>query len=357
MVRQHSKHKLTSLITLCLIAYSLLTSSVFAQKNIPTLTILNWSEYIDPSIVSAFETEFNVKIVDVYYETDDARDKFLNQTNGIGYDVGIVSGMMMQIYSNKGWIDSISTQDVPNLKYIDDKIRNSHQGTYGYSVPYTWGTMGIAYRSDLVEKPIETWMDLFQPQASLKGKIVMIKGARELLGAALNAKGYSINSMDKKELAEAESLLLAQKPHVLKYGYIQLTTESILIRGAAAATIAYGGDALTLSKLDPNVKYVLPKEGSSIWTDHWVVFSQSKNKQLAYKFLNFMNEPKNAAKNAEFIYMATPNIAAKEFLSPEFLSDSIIHPSAEQLKTLEPHLKLQGRMLRTRSKIYNKVIN
>ena len=280
---------------------------------------------------------------------------FLTQTGGVGYDVGIVSGIMMETYKNKGWIEPVRRQDVPNLKNIDEAKRRSNEGVYGYGVPYAWGAVGIAYRADLVETPIESWMDLFQPQSALQGKIVMIKSARELLGAALNAKGYSVNSMDKKELAEAETLLLAQKPHVLRYGYIQLTADSVLVTGTAVATIVYSGDALTLQEINPNIKYVLPKEGSSIWVDHWVVYSKSTNKALAHKFLNFMNEPKIAAQNAEYLYMATPNLAATEFLSKEFLEDSIIHPNAEQLKTLEPHLRLEGRGLRTRSQVYNRV--
>ena len=357
MLLEYRPYKLFSLITFCLLIYSFNSPRVNAENNTTTLTLLNWSEFIDPSVVAEFEKKYNAKIADVYYETDDERDKFLIQTSGVGYDIGIVSGMMMEVYKNKGWIDPISQQDVPNLQYIDEKIRSSNVGAYGFSVPYAWGTMGIAYRADLVDKPIETWMDIFQPQAALHGKIVMIKGARELLAAALNAKGYSINSMNKKELGEAESLLLSQKPYVLRYGQIQLTADSILVKGSAVASMTYSGDALALQQIDPNIKYVLPKEGSSIWTDHWVVFAQSRNKALAHKFLNFINEPEIAAQNAEYLYTASPNVAAKKFLSPEFLNNSTIHPNEEHLKNLESHQKLQGRMLRTRSKIYNKVIN
>ncbi len=357
MFTQKIKQLLIKLGTMCLLVYTASMSVAYAQNSMPILTVLNWSDYIDPDVISIFEKKYNVKVNDVYFETDDARNQFLIQTGGRGYDVGIVNGVMVETYKKRGWIEAISQQDVPNLQYIDEAKRSSHEGTKGYSVPYSWGTMGIAYRADLVETPIETWMDLFQPQAALHGKIVMIKSSRELIGAALKAKGYSLNSMDKTELAEAGALLLAQKPHVAKYGYVQLGPQSALVTGKVSASIAYSGDALVLNELNSNIKYVVPKEGSSVWVDHWVVYAKSPNKALAHKFLNFMNEPKIAAQNAEYIYMATPNHAAVEFLSQTFLKDSIVYPRAEQLKELEPYHQLQGRGLRTRSQIYNRVVN
>ncbi|WP_372740914.1 spermidine/putrescine ABC transporter substrate-binding protein [Neptunomonas sp.] len=357
MFKEKIKQSLINLVTLCLMVFTTGMSVAFAENNTPLLTVLNWSEYIDPEVVSAFEEKYNVKVHDVYYENDDERDKFLIQTGGSGYDVGIVSGVMLETYKKKGWIDSINQQNVPNLQNIDAAKKNSHEGANGYSLPYAWGTLGIAYRADLVKKPIETWMDLFEPEAELHQKIVMIKGARELLGTALNAKGYSVNSMSKKELAEAEALLLTQKPHVFRYGHIELGAESVLATGKALATITYSSDALVLNELNPNIKYVVPKEGSTVWVDHWVVFAKSANKALAHQFLNFINEAKIAAQNAEYLYIATPNLAAAEFLSEEFLEDSIIHPHAEQLKNLEAYRQLQGRALRTRSQIYNRVLN
>ena len=168
--------------------YAIGVSLAYAKGNTPVLTVLNWADYIDPSVVAAFEEQYNVKVNDVYYETDDERDKFVTQTAGVGYDVGIVSGIMVDTYKNKGWIDSISLHDVPNLQYIDKEKRGSNEGADGFSVPYAWGTMGIAYRTDLVEKPIESWMDLFQPQKSLHGKIVMIKSSRELLGGSFKCE-------------------------------------------------------------------------------------------------------------------------------------------------------------------------
>ena len=356
MFKEKIKQSLINLVTVCLMVYATGMSLAYAQST-PVLTVLNWSEYIDPEVVSAFEKKYNVKVHDVYYENDDERDKLLVQTGGSGYDLGIVNGVMLETYKKKNWITPVNLQDVPNLQHIDETMRNSHEGANGYSLPYAWGTLGIAYRADLVKKPIETWMDLFQPEAELHGKIVMIKGTRELLGAALNAKGYSVNSMNKKELAEAEALLLAQKPHVSIYGHIELTADSVLVTGKALATITYNGDALTLNELNSNIKYVVPKEGSTVWVDHWVVFAKSANKVLAHQFLNFINEPKIAAQNAEYLYMATPNLAAAEFLSEEFLEDSIIHPPAEQLESLEAYRQLQGRGLRTRSQIYNRVMN
>jgi len=223
-------------------------------------------------------------------------------------------------------------------------------------VPYFWGTTGIAYRKDLVGKTIDSWKDLFQPAEAQRGKIAMIRGSNDTISPALKMLNYSANSESKKEIKEAETLLQAQKPFVKDYAYISIGKESALLSGDIHMTIAYSGDALALKELDENIEYALPKEGGMIWIDSILVSSYSKNKQLAYQFLNFINKPKHAKQLAEFVYCATPNKAAEKLLSKDFLSDPVIYPSAAALSNSETYGELKPRTNRLRSQIFSDLI-
>jgi len=344
-------------LTLVLFFSTKVIAQTTTETKPQTLTILNWSEYFDPEIISEFEKKYNVKINEVYFETDDARDKILLQTNGIGYDLGIVNGVMIDTYKQKGWISPISVKDVPNLNFIDPVRRNSHKGTKGYTVPFSWGSLGIAYRTDLIDKPIESWMDLLKPQPSLQGKMIMITGSRELLGIALKALGYSANSENKEQIEKAGELLLAQKPFVKRYGYMSIEEKGALVVGEVVAVPAYNGDALSAQEYQQNIKFVYPKEGALLWVDHWVIYAGSTKKALATQFLNFINQPEIAARNSQYVYMAPANLAALKFLPSEFLNDPVVFPKAEELINSETLLPIQGRTLRTRSQIYNKLVN
>ncbi|MEA1989402.1 MAG: extracellular solute-binding protein, partial [Pseudomonadota bacterium] len=127
--------------------------------------------------------------------------------------------------------------------------------------------------------------------------------------------------------------------------------------GSIAAATAYNGDTLSAQEYNPNIKFVLPKEGALIWVDHWVVYSNSQNRQLAYQFLNFINQPEIAAQNAEYVYTAPANTESLKYVSQEFLDNPVIFPSSEQLKNSEVLQPLDGRTLRTRSRIFNKIVN
>ncbi|MGD8644431.1 MAG: spermidine/putrescine ABC transporter substrate-binding protein, partial [Chromatiales bacterium] len=191
------------------------------------------------------------------------------------------------------------------------------------------------------------------PQPALHGKIVMIEDPRELVGMALKALGHSINSENLTELAEAERLLQEQRPLVKSYSYVSLTERSALVTGEAAAAMVYNGDALMLQQYEPNIRFVVPPEGTGMWVDYLAVLSSSPRKALAARFIDFMNRPEIAARNAEYLYYATPNRAAERLLPSEFLADDRIYPNAETLRRSEPFVtKLAPRAVKARQKIY-----
>lgn len=313
---------------LSLLAASLWLSSAQAAEDKPTqeLVVLNWADYLDPELVVEFEKAFNTKVREVYFETDNERDKLLLQSGGKGYDVAILDGTAIEKYQKRGWLAKIDEARIPNLRHIYDRWRSAHNQASDYAVPYFWGTTGIAYRSDLIDTEITSWMDLFKPPEAAKGRIAMIGDPRELTTPALLALGFSPNTGDPAELEAARALLLEQKPHVRSYTYVSMEEDSSLVTGEVTMAIMWSGDALVVQEHNENITYVVPKEGTLLWVDYLGILEGSQKKELAEAFINFMNEPKAAARQAEFVYYPSPNKAAEALLPAEFLADEIIYP-------------------------------
>ncbi|MEA2079271.1 MAG: spermidine/putrescine ABC transporter substrate-binding protein [Pseudomonadota bacterium] len=320
------------------------------------LVLLNWSEYLDPDLVEKFEQQFKVKLREVYFESDDGRDHMMLETDGKGYDLALVNGIMVDVYRKRGWLSPVSKAQIPNLNHIDSRWLDAFPGLEGYAVPYFWGTMGIAYRKDLVQAPLSSWMDILQPAEYLHGRIGMVENSRDALGMALKALGYSANSTDAKQIKAAEQLLLAQKPHVKTYTYVALNEESALVNGDIIAAMLYSGDALMLQEHHQEIDYVVPSEGGNIWVDYLVVLENPKNKELAWAFLNFLNEPENAAQLAEFVYYATPNKGAEKLLPAEFLEDPVIYPSQAVLSRSEFYKPLPPSAVKRRNIAFSRAL-
>lgn len=320
------------------------------------LVLLNWSEYLDPDLVDEFESAHQCTLKEVYYESDDDRDDILLTANTQGYDIAVVNGAALRSYRKRNWLAPLSAQQVANFKYIDTKWLNAFEGAEHHAMPYFWGTLGIAYRKDLVQHDFSSWMTLFKPPQELHNKIVMMSSSRDLIGMGLKALGYSANSSDSQQLAEVEQLLRAQKPYVREYGFIALNESSSMISGEVLASMMYSGDALMLSEQEENLAFVVPSEGSNLWVDYLVVMKSSTNKAKAYAFINFLNEPKRAARLAEFVYYATPNKAAEAHLSDEYLSHPIIYPAQSILDRSEVYTSLSPSSHRRRNTIHSSII-
>jgi spermidine/putrescine transport system substrate-binding protein len=320
------------------------------------LVILNWADYIEESLIPAFESRCNCKVRQVYFETDDHRDELMLAGEGAGYDVIILNGLMIDTYRKRGWLDQVPGQGMDNLKFISPRWARAFEGAPGYAIPYFWGTMGIAYRKDLLSEPVTSWSKFFRPAEELRGKIRLINSARDLMAGSLKAIGSSINETDPKAIKEAEKLLLAQRPYVGSYTYLSLAEDSALVTGDALAALMFSGDALMIKEYNKNIEYVLPEEGGQIWIDHLAVPARSASKALAWSFINFLNEPKNAANNAEYVYYATPNMAAEKRLPREFLANPIIYPSAKTLKNSEYYKTLPPRVERMYSDVFSRVV-
>ncbi len=319
--------------------------------------MLTWSDYLDPELVAAFEADSGYKLRFTYFESDETRDDYLIRNDGRGYDLILSNGYALDIYRQRGWLQPVTAAQVPNFKHIDKQWLQAPDAAAQFGVPYFWGTLGIAYRSDLLSKPLTRWMDIYAPAPELHGKIIMINHSRDLLGMGLRALGYSANSADPRQLDAVRELLLKQKPYVSAYSYIALTEDSALLNGAVLAAQIYSGDALMLKELNPDIEYVVPEEGTNLWVDYWLVAAQANNAQGAHAFLDYINEPQNAARNALFVHYASPNGAANRLLPQSHLSDPVINPDQRVLDSGEKYLQLPPRTMRIWNEIFSAVVN
>ncbi|MBU1405531.1 MAG: spermidine/putrescine ABC transporter substrate-binding protein [Proteobacteria bacterium] len=318
------------------------------------LVFLNWPDYMDQGLIRKFEKLHGVKVRQVYYETEEEQERLLSLTNGKGYDVVLVSRINGLSYLNRKWLAPVDAAGVPNIRHIDPAWGRLSPEFMKHAVPFSWGTLGIVYRKDLVKGEVRGWKDLLAPQEELRGKILMIKDRRDAMVPALKMLGYSVNSTSMAELDAAERTMLAQKPFVKKYGYPALDKKSQLVKGDIWMAMVYSGDAVTLQELNKNIAFAFPEEGTSLWLDNLVVMNSSSKKNLAMAFINFLNEPENAAQLAEHIFLATPNLAAKKLLSPEHLRNTIIWPDEKAMLGSELYGPLPARVEKRYNSIFLK---
>lgn len=338
------------------VLFLLAIGSVSQAAATTPLVFFTWADYMDPEVLIEFEQRTGIRMKQSYFDSDTARNELLLETDDRGFDVATIDGTSIRILAKRGWLEPIDETDVPNLKHIDPRWRTIHEEAEVYSVPYFWGTLGIAYRQDLVPFTVSSWMDLLQPPEALHGRVSMISDSPELIGAALKALGYSLDSTDMEELKEAEALLQAQAPAVTIYKYVSFNENSALVNGQVVMSMMYNGDALLVQEYDEDVVFVLPKEGSNIWVDYLSILSASMEKAAAKKFIDFLNEPEIAARLAQYLYYATPNRAAEEFLPAAFKSDPVIYPSEKALEKSETYCHLPARTQKNRAAIFSRLV-
>ena len=343
------------ILFVCTMIYPIPASATSGNSS-QELIFLNWADYIDPDLIQKFEHQFKCKVRIVTFDGDDHRDQLLISTDGKNFDVVLVDGNSLHKYQRRGWLEKITNKEVPNIETIIPKWRSAYESAEDYAVPYFWGTVGIAFRTDLVKNPIESWMDLMKPSAELQGNFLMLPQSRELIDIALKTLGYSVNtSGDPQAYAQASALLMEQKQYVREYDILAVDEGSALISGEVLAAMTYSGDALALQELNENISYIVPHEGTVLWVDYLAVMAKSEKKKLAMDFMNFLNVAEHAAQHAQYMYYATPNRDAEKLLPKDFLSDPIIYPPHDILEKCEIESDLSAREYKKRNVIFARV--
>lgn len=297
------------------------------------LNVYNWSTYIDPEVVSEFEERFGVE---VQYDTYESNEALLAkiQPGNPGYDIIVPSGDFIENMAAQGLLEELDHQNIPNLKYVDEAfIDPPFDPGNQYSVPYQWGTIGIGYNIEATGEEINSWEQIFDSKYA--GKVALMEDSRAMLGAVLMYLEKDPNTTDPEEIAEAKDFIIENKEVVQTFA--PDTGQDLLDQGEVDIAVEWSGDIFQVMEENENIRYVIPKEGTIIWTDNLAIPKDAPNKALAEEFINFVLEPEISAQISNYVKYGTPNKAAieQELIEKEDLENPGIYPPPETLKKLE----------------------
>lgn len=340
--------KKTVLTILGLVVFSLVLTG--CGKEQPTLFVYNWGDFIDESILEEFEKETGIKVVyDTYSTNEDMYVKI--KSGGSNYDVIFPSEYMVTRMIQEDMLLKIDLGKIPNYKNIDPNLMGAdYDPKNEYSLPYMWGTLGILYNTTMVDEEVDSWDILWDPKYAKE--ILMLDSQRDSIGAALLKLGYSVNTKDPKQLAEAAELLKQQKPLVL--AYVVDEGKDKMVSGEAALALTWSGEAMYAIGENPDLTYAIPKEGTNIFFDVMAIPKGAKNVEAAHKFMDFLNRPDIAARNAEYTGYSTPNLAARALLPEEIRNDPRAYPGEDVLARTEVFISL-GETLKEYDRIWTEV--
>ncbi|MGT2928871.1 ABC transporter substrate-binding protein [Streptococcus dentasini] len=313
-----------------------------------SLVVYNWGDYIDPELLSRFEKETGI---DIQYETFDSNEAMYTkiEQGGTRYDIAIPSDYMIDKMKQEELLVKLDKSRIKGFDHIGREfLGKSFDPHNDYSVPYFWGTVGIVYNDTMVATPPQHWSDLWQ--TDYHDSIMLVDGAREVMGLGLNALGYSLNSKDRQHLQQAANKLNGLTPNIK--AIVGDEMKGYLKNGDAAIGVTFSGEAREMTDSNPHLHYVLPSEGSNLWFDNIVIPKTVQNKKAAYRFINFMLEPQNAAQNAEYIGYATPNEKAEALLPKELTADKAFYPSDKVISRLEVYDNLGQKWLGIYNDLY-----
>ena len=305
------KYITASAVAIATIACALISGCGPAK---PALNVYMWSDYIDMDLVREFEKQNDCKVVIDIFDSNEFMYSKL-KAGGTGYDVILPTTYMAKVMFDQNMLEKLDHSKLPNLKYINPKYLSdlALDKKMEYSVPYMLGFTCVAYNKEKCGTLPETW-DVFSNE-KFAGKMTLLNDHRETIGAALFFLGKSMNDTNDADLAKAKEVLLKWKKNLAKFDNelykvgIQ-SGEFLVVQG-------YSGDLFQVFAEAPNLTYMCPKEGISMSCDDWVIPATAKNKELAYKFINFVCDPKNAAKNMEFTCYSAPIPEARKYVSEE----------------------------------------
>jgi spermidine/putrescine-binding protein len=291
-----------------------------------SLSIYNWSDYIAEDTVAKFTAETGVQVDYSTYESNEEMMAKL-QVGAGGYDIVVPTGYIVTVLAAQNLLHPLDKSLLTNWNNVNAMFQSPKfdEGNK-YSVPYLWGTSGIAYRTDKVKPAPDSWAVFHDTK--LKGKMTMMDDMRDVIGAWLKFRGKSINSVDPKDLEQVKVDALKAKANLK--AYISAPVKGQLVAGDVWVAQLWDGDTAQAKAEQPNIGYVLPKEGATLWTDSLVIPASAPNKRAAHEFMNFVLRPEIAAGISNFTGYGTPNQAAADKLTAP-----VPYPTVEDLKRLE----------------------
>jgi spermidine/putrescine-binding protein len=302
-----------------------------AAGNERVLNLFIWSNYIAPETLARFERRYGVTVnVDLFDSNEALLAKL--QAGNAGYDVIVPSDYSVQVLRAQHLLRPLDRSLLPHLRHIDPSfLDRGYDPGNGVSVPYFWGTTGIAYRRDRVAAPVESWNALWDSR--YRGRILMLDDAREAFMAALKRRGLSLNTTDEARLRIARDDLVAQRPLVRAYNSTNF--EDVLLSGEVWLAQGWNGQFAKAMEQDPQIVYVIPREGSTLFIDNLAIPIDARNVSLAHRFIDFTMEPEIAAEICRTMKYSSPNRSAWPLLPEQVRGNPAIFPPPDVLSRLE----------------------
>lgn len=299
---------LLTVLVAALLGGTLLLSGFSGEKNGKEVHIYAFGDYIDPSLIEEFEEETGISVVMDTFDTNEEMYPVI-KNQSVNYDVICASDYMIDKMIGENLLWEIDYSGIPNISNLSEKyLATAAKFDPGnkYSVPHTWGTLGILYDTTKIpEGSVTSWNDLWKEE--YRGRIVMPDSMRDTMAIALKAKGYSLNTKDERQVAEAADYLAKQKP--LVYKYANDSARDMILGGSADLAVIWNGEVIYCQEERPELSYVVPKEGGEEFTDCWAIPAAASNKENAQAWINFMLEKETAKRNYEYLTYSIPNIS------------------------------------------------
>lgn len=298
---------------------------------VATLHYFTWSDYVSPELIHEFEQAQGARVV---VDTFSSNEELLAKLQGgaTGYDVTVPSDFMVSIMAAQGMLAELDPAALPNLGGLEPHLQHpAFDPAHRYAVPYLWGTVGIGYDSAVVTPPPDSWDILWEPR--YRGRISMLNDQREVFGAVLRSMGQSMNTTDPALIEAAKRKLIAQKPLVKTYASEHY--DQLLASGDVVLAQGWGGPVARAMRERSSIRYVVPKEGGTIWADCLVVLNSSPNKALAMRFVNFLIDARVAARTSERLLFAASNREARTWIRKDILENPAVYPPPELIPRME----------------------
>jgi spermidine/putrescine transport system substrate-binding protein len=300
------------------------------------LFIYNWSDYIAPENIEAFEAEHGLTITyDTFANNEELLAKL--EAGGGGYDIACPTAEFLVPMIEGGFIDKLDMARLPTFAHIDPNLLSQKwDPSNEYHVPKDFGTTGILVRKKVVTEPVTSWREFYDlATGKYSGRVVMVDSLGDVLVMPLKMLGYSLNETDPAKLDEARKLLMDLAPHILALD--SDTYQDKLATEEAVLCLGWTGPLVELRENpdSADTEYVVPSEGTLFWLDVWVKLAEGPNPNAAYAWLDFIHEPEVQAAETEYTGYATPNLEAKKLVSQELLDDPAVFPPPEVMSNLE----------------------
>ena len=312
------------------------------------VVVCGWGENIDEDLFDLFEEKTGIKVI---YQTAESNEMMYSKVamGGSGYDVVVPSDYMIAQMIEEGLLAELDFDNIPNFSLISDRFKNLvYDPDNKYSVPYTWGTLGIIYNPTMISDEIDSWEALFDMR--YEGMASMIGNPRDAIATALMYLGYSINTTDEDQIREAYDLIAVSKAAGVYQGFFMDEIYDKMEVGETALCTYYAGDYLSMYDNNPDLKYVIPEEGSNWFVDAMCVLKDAQNVDEAHEWINFIASTEANLANMDYIWYASPNAEALETY-PAYYEETygepldpalyeIMAPSQEVLDRCEAYLVL-----------------